>query len=107
MAAGNKRYRVAVQKPVQVTDETTGQATQAWQTVATLWAAVEATGGAQVQGQKQQQGQTDYQVEFRQTDITLAIDSTYRLTWKGKTLQVGSSIPQGQTTQLVTATERN
>lgn len=106
MAAGNLRQRVQIQQPTQGTDANTGQAVQTWATVATYWAAVTATGGQQVQGQKQQQAQTDYQVEFRQTEITRSIDATYRLIWKGKTLQVKSSVPVEQTGQLVQATER-
>lgn len=98
MRAGTLRERITIQAMVPTTDVEWGPGESA-QDVVTVSASVIAQGGGEAVKDSGVQATTHYAIEIRYRD---GIDSTNRIIWKGKTLEVVSAIdPEGRKRRLV------
>ncbi len=84
MDAGSLDQRITIERPAVTTDEL-GQDARAWTAVATVWARVMETAGREfLKGDYQAEEKTAFVIRWR------TIDSTYRVTWGGRTWRIVS-----------------
>lgn len=103
------RHRVTVSR--RITDENeSGEVIQTWQVYCTRWAHVEQLNSAEtVVGGKQTVSEVGYKVTLHRDTLTRGITTQMRVTWDGRTLNIGGKIDVGDERELMvelTCTER-
>lgn len=83
-SVGRLRERIALQVPTR-TGDGTGGATLTWSALATVWAEVTTTSGAEVATGERMEGRARLMIRLRyRADVTSAM----RLIWRGETLNI-------------------
>lgn len=96
LPAGRLHKQVEIQSRSTVTDEV-GQATLTWNTVAIVWAEVQAVRGREFFAAAQTQMENSIKVRIRMRDD---IDQTCRLVYQGKFYDITGIIPIERDTML-------
>jgi len=72
--------RISIERPVEAKD-TFGHRTQAWASVATVWAGIRPTGSNERLAAAQMQSGQTHVITTRWHDSLAAVDGSYRLVW--------------------------
>jgi SPP1 family predicted phage head-tail adaptor len=95
---GKMKYRVTIQSPTEVRGRS-GQTTLDWDTtVATVWASVEGLSSRDIIQAQQANVIATHRIRIRKRDD---VAHTHRVIWKGRTMEIASVTPRGETTEIL------
>ena len=96
MRAGNLRHRVTIQSPIN-TRTASGGTTQAWSTVATVWAEVRSESGSELIKSGREVSQARYRIWMRYRD---EVTTKHRIVYGVKAMNILSASVNNQRTEL-------
>lgn len=90
--AGEFNQRVTIRRPTTTTNGAGEALTSGWADVATVWASVRPTSAKERIERGQIDQTSSFVVRVRYSTATKTVDSSCRLTFKGRTFEIGSVV---------------
>lgn len=94
---GRMRHRVVISSPTEVRGRS-GQTTLQWNNLATVWASVEGLSSRDIMQAQQANVIATHRIRIRKRDD---VAHTHRIAWKGRTMEIASVTPRGETTEIL------
>ncbi len=88
LAAGALNRRVIIEQPVETRDPNYSAVTRTWQTLATVWAAVEPLQGRELERNREMGSEITLRVRVRYSTTTAAVTSKARINHGGRLYEI-------------------